>query len=316
MPQNPNLLDYAIAFHHALPARIRGYLNGRGIPDSTIDGHLLGWNGFRITIPITNRASEIAFFKLRKDPADQSDGPKMLATPDSHVELYGWERLLAKPESIVICEGEFDRLVLESQGFAAITSTGGAGTFRPEWAEELHGIPNVYICFDQDEAGRNGALRVARLIPHARIVKLPDKVGAGGDVTDFFVRLGRNRDDFVHLMEESRLLPTAESTSTTEARPSHRRPLGDSDANQLKADILIEEIVRQYIPLRPVGRNLVAHCPFHNDKKPSFVIFLATQSFYCFGCQVHGDVLSFLMRMENLTFREALAVCRRISPKA
>jgi DNA primase len=45
------------------------------------------------------------------------------------------------------------------------------------------------------------------------------------------------------------------------------------------------------------------------------VVFPATQSFYCFGCQAHGDVFTFLMRVEHLTFPEALAVCRRLSPK-
>jgi hypothetical protein len=125
-------------YHHNLPERVRDYLRReRGIADSVTDLHLLGWNGNRITIPVFDRAGALAFFKLAKDPEDQSHSPKMLATPGAHAELYGWERVLANPEWIIICEGEFDRLVLESQGFAAVTSTGGALTFRPEWAEAL-----------------------------------------------------------------------------------------------------------------------------------------------------------------------------------
>jgi DNA primase len=75
----------------------------------------------------------------------------MLATRGSYVELYGWGHVLAKPPQIIICEGEFDRFVLESKGFRAVTSTGGAGTFREEWAKEFEDIPEVYICFDRDK---------------------------------------------------------------------------------------------------------------------------------------------------------------------
>lgn len=315
MTQNPNLFCQAVAFNRALSAHIRRYLNGRGISDVAIDTHLLGWNGARITIPVSNRAGEIVMFKFAKDPEDASGSPKMFTTPGAQVELYGWERLTGKPEEIIICEGEFDRLVLESQGFAAVTSTGGAGTFRREWAEAFYEMPNVYICFDHDEAGQLGAERVARLIPHARIVTLPEGVGPAGDVTDFFVRLGRIREDFLRLLEAAYPLPVVESSLPTQPPSVHPGPTGEEEVGQLKALIRIEDIVQQYLPLRPSGKNFLGHCPFHNDKKPSFVVFPATQSFYCFGCQAHGDVFAFLMRMEHLTFAEALAVCRRLSPK-
>src|SRR5439155_17078888 len=141
-----------------------------------------------------------------KDPEDKSVSPKMLATLGAHAELYGWERFLANPEQIILCEGEFDRLVLESRGFAAVTSTGGALTFRPEWAEAFREIPTIYTCFDNDGAGRAGAERVARLVPQARIVRLPEEVGEGGDVTDFFVRLGRSPEDLVRLLEAAQPL--------------------------------------------------------------------------------------------------------------
>ena len=100
--------------------RLRRYLNDRGIVDEVISKHLIGWNGQRVTIPITDREGNVACFKLAKDPADTTASPKMLFSP-ARAELYGWERVLARPEQIIICEGEFDRLVLESQGFAAVT---------------------------------------------------------------------------------------------------------------------------------------------------------------------------------------------------
>ena len=87
-------------------------------------------------------------------------------------------------------------MVLEANGFKAVTSTAGARAFKKEWAKEFENVPEVYICFDNDEAGKAGALRVGRLIPHAKIVDLPEEVGQGGDVTDFFVQLRTNPRGF------------------------------------------------------------------------------------------------------------------------
>jgi hypothetical protein len=64
----------------------------------------------------------------------------MVASRGSHVDLYG-EVLRLQPKRVVICEGEFDRLVLEANGFEAVTSTGGAATFRAEWADAFDEIP-------------------------------------------------------------------------------------------------------------------------------------------------------------------------------
>ncbi len=188
-------------YHDALPKRIREYLNGRGIPDHIINSNILGWNGWRITIPIYNQQGEVTFFKLAKDPEDTRPAPKMLTSPGAGVELYGWDSVLQKPQQIIICEGEFDRLVLEAQGFFAVTSTGGAATFRQEWAKAIRAIPQVYTCFDRDQAGLNGAMLVTLMIPHAKVVELPEEVGEAGDVTDYFVRLKRSPEDFARLLE-------------------------------------------------------------------------------------------------------------------
>src|SRR5262249_13509222 len=136
-----NFLDLAREYHAELPGRIRSYLHDRGIPDAVIDRYELGWNGWRITIPVTNREGGVSFFKLPKDPEDERPGPKMLTSAGSTLELYGWEEVLAKPSPLIVCEGEFDRLVLQGQGFHAVTSTGGASTFRPEWAVDFEAIP-------------------------------------------------------------------------------------------------------------------------------------------------------------------------------
>ncbi|WP_307742488.1 DNA primase [Caldicellulosiruptor sp. DIB 104C] len=73
-----------------------------------------------------------------------------------------------------------------------------------------------------------------------------------------------------------------------------------------KVDIV--DIVSSYIPLKRVGVNFRALCPFHSEKTPSFYVSPAKQIFHCFGCGVGGNVIHFVMRMENLTFTEALKV--------
>lgn len=312
MPQEKNLYILGTAFHEALPERIRTYLRQRDISDLVIDRYLLGWDDARITIPITNQTGEVVFFKLAKDPEDRTESPKMLTTAGTHAELYGWERVLAKPEQIIICEGEFDRLVLETQGFLAVTSTGGAGTFRTEWAEALREIPSVYLCFDNDEAGRQGAKRIAQLIPHARIVNLPDEVGDGGDVTDFFARLRKSREEFSTLLEAAQPLPQDELPEPRNTQLPPPRISTDDELARLKFSLRIEDFVQRYFPLQRSGQNFIGHCPFHKDHKPSFVVFPQTQTFYCFGCREHGDVITFLMRVEHLTFLEALKVLRRL----
>jgi len=306
-------LDLVTRYHDALPMRIRDYLNRRGITDAVIDLHLIGWNGERIAIPIFDREGNLAFLKLAKDPADARHGPKMITPAGFSAELYGWERVRTKPCRIVICEGEFDRLVLETRGFAAVTSTGGAGVFRAEWAEAFRDIPEVFLCFDRDDAGRRGALRVARLIPNARIVELPEKVGAGGDVTDYFVRLRHTREDFEKLLAAARPAPEPERPEWVKVPAGRPHSQRDDEISRLKASVAIETVIARYLPLRPSGKTLVGHCPFHPDRKPSFTVYPDERSFHCYGCGAHGDLIEFLMRIEKLTFGETLKVVRELA---
>jgi DNA primase len=312
MTNTSSLRGLASKYHGSLPSRIRAYLNARGIPDELVDYYGLGFDGRRITIPITNRDGEVAFFKLARDPEDSSDGPKMMASEGSHVELYGWERILAKPDRIVICEGEFDRLVLEAQRIPAVTSTGGAGVFRREWAKDLERIPEVYVCFDRDEAGRAGALRVARMIPQARIVELPEEVGDGGDVTDFFVRLGKSNDEFLNLLAEAKPAPPAPKILYRRSRALTNDPDRER-IERLKDAVAIEDVIATQVELRPSGQVLLGRCPFHEDRTPSFAVYPDARHFYCFGCGKRGDVITFLRELEGLSFPEALDALERLT---
>jgi len=68
----------------------------------------------------------------------------------------------------------------------------------------------------------------------------------------------------------------------------------------------IEDVISSYITLSRSGSNLKGLCPFHSEKTPSFTVYSGDGHFYCFGCGAGGDVISFVMRMENLDYRAAL----------
>lgn len=80
----------------------------------------------------------------------------------------------------------------------------------------------------------------------------------------------------------------------------------DHIVEQVSAANDIVEIISQYLPLKRAGRHLKACCPFHQEKSPSFMVQPEKQMFHCFGCGAGGDVFSFLMKHENMTFPEAL----------
>lgn len=75
---------------------------------------------------------------------------------------------------------------------------------------------------------------------------------------------------------------------------------------ELQERVDIEEVISSHITLRRRGKTLVGLCPFHNEKTPSFTVYPDTNSFYCFGCGAGGDVISFIRRIDNLDYVEAI----------
>jgi len=185
----------------ALPANIRQYLNARGVSDAVIDAHKLGWGKFYgknwITIPVKDIYGAFRFFKLRRDP--NAGDEKITYPKDVKAQIYGWEMLTNANNPLVICEGELDRLALLSKNIDAITSTHGAMTFKQEWCEKVGKGRKIYVCFDNDDAGKKGAERAAKMVENGGnetyIITLPQEVGEGGDITDYLVKLNGNPDD-------------------------------------------------------------------------------------------------------------------------
>lgn len=82
--------------------------------------------------------------------------------------------------------------------------------------------------------------------------------------------------------------------------------LPDSFIQELIAKNDIESVVSSYVSLKRRGRNQVGLCPFHGEKTPSFNLYPETASFYCFGCGAGGDVITFIKRIENLSYIDAV----------
>ena len=74
----------------------------------------------------------------------------------------------------------------------------------------------------------------------------------------------------------------------------------------LKSRLNIEDVISSYVVLKRAGSNMKGLCPFHSEKTPSFTVFPGTQDFHCFGCGAGGDVISFIMRAENLEYVQAI----------
>ena len=68
----------------------------------------------------------------------------------------------------------------------------------------------------------------------------------------------------------------------------------------------VVDVISSYVTLKKAGKNMKGLCPFHSEKTPSFTVYEDTQSFYCFGCGAGGDVISFVMRQENLDYVSAV----------
>jgi hypothetical protein len=132
-------------------------------------------------------------------------------------------------------------------------------------------------------------------------------------VTDFFVRLGKIRDEFVALLDTA--VPLAKPEPVVPQVVPHGAPSTGvhSEIERLRQLVPIEELIGRYLPLCRMGRHRVGRCPFHDDAHPSFVVYSQSQNFYCFGCQAHGDAIDFLMHYQNLTFPEALQVLRDLA---
>ncbi len=82
----------------------------------------------------------------------------------------------------------------------------------------------------------------------------------------------------------------------------------DNFIEELKFSVDIVDIVSDYLELKSAGNRFKGLCPFHNEKTPSFFVNPDNNFYHCFGCGAGGDVINFVMEIENITFTEAIKI--------
>jgi len=304
--------DIAERYHRFLPDDVRQYLKDRGIPGTLVSRQLLGWNGKKITIPVFGSSmGEVLGFRYAALPAEGFSQPEITSDAKAKPELYGWETLARTPHRIVICEGEFERLLLEARGFPAVTSTDGADVFLEDWAQSFAAIRHVFICFNRTARSDAAARNLQRVLPKARIAMLPADVGDGGTITEFFMDLGRTQLDFEIVLAGAvaTLDQAPDPPAVREFRPVHRSL--QRRAERVKERVPVHEVAAKFTHLHAADGRLIGHCPFHDDSSAAFSVFPQTDTYSCSVCGAQGDVVMFLMNKESMTFGQALEALER-----
>lgn len=180
-----------------------------GWTDETIEKFEIGYDGERYTIPIKDNTGE--YINIRRYDPKSKGTAKMLSykTGYGSARLFPIENLNA--DAILLCEGEKDCILASQIGYniddnsiAAITATGGAGTWKVEWNKHFKN-KKVYICYDIDAAGKNGSEKIAKYLINVAsevyIIHLPIAEPADADFTDYITSLGHTKDDFDNLIK-------------------------------------------------------------------------------------------------------------------
>ena len=111
-------------------------------------------------------------------------------------------------------------------------------------------------------------------------------------------------------MQPAYVLAKPKSPPAAPHRSGHhpaRSPM--SAVEEIKERLDVVDVISAYVPLRKSGRIYKALCPFHQEKTPSFVVFPDSGTWRCFGaCGTGGDIFAFVMKRENVDFREALEI--------
>lgn len=244
---------------------LRWFAEKRGYTDDTIASYQLGWDGQRVTIPIYDADGKLV--NVRRYQRDAKDS-KMIGIAAGFNAPRLFPLTLPLPDEVILVEGEWDAILMHQHGFAAaMTVTGGAGTFPldmvPQFADRI-----VTIIYDNDEAGRRGAQKVARhlaAVAEVRILNIPG-MPEKGDVTDFFVEQGRSADEMAALLLDA--TPYVVSPDVTDEPEAEKVPL-------YKASDAAYRGRRQAIPVLVSGKAMTPYtvpyeyhfsCPMSNKR--------------------------------------------------
>lgn len=299
-------------------------LKRRGITDEVITAFSISFGTnlpFAFTegliIPINLPNGKFSFNKYRRSYINNAIKQKYAYDKGSHTALFAVDHLNDSHEYVVVTEGEMDSLVLWSKNIPAVSSTGGAQSFQPDFVE-LIGNRKVYLCYDNDNAGAVGLVKTLELLPDAYIVFIPEVVGVK-DISDFCARGG----DFVALMqtakqyksvadiEEDKLARASQWLSTRfhEAwLDQHtKKEVRHTGGNDYSGD---DEVLKaKAVPcheLHEFNRANKGKCLWHTDSDPSLHYYEKHNNCYCHSCGKFADSIDIVMAKQNISFKEAV----------
>lgn len=325
--------------------QLLNWFQARGISRGVLEESGVSWTGDAIKIPIRDVNGQVVSYKYRRSPWSD-EGPKYWYGTGGKAALFNIE-LIQSHSTIFLTEGEFDALCLHSMGFfAAVSSTGGSGTFNEEW-RDLFLDKEVYIIYDIDDAGYKGALHVQSIIPWAKIIWLP-KMKEGKDVTDFFMEY--TKENFRELMQTAMSWrvpsPLTELPKTKKAMEdiirednayadellAEEKNLGKPRYLEILKDHVLNRVEKHRRMLRfwnqtksqatsdrlqlakdvPIDKYLefnssnTALCIWHNEKSPSLHYYIDKNRVFCFGCRRGGDTVDVVQQLNKCNVIEAI----------
>ena len=92
------------------------------------------------------------------------------------------------------------------------------------------------------------------------------------------------------------------------SKPNNKHIVDFQDKLEKARNYPIDELARQRLDLKQAGDKFISLCPFHNEKTPSFYLYPDSNSFHCFGCQEHGDVIKLAMSLHGVSFTDAIKI--------
>lgn len=107
-------------------------------------------------------------------------------------------------------------------------------------------------------------------------------------------------------LTRSETIRTRDRETNRNDRRNTSRGISKETVEEIKARASLLDVARERIQLTKRGGNYVCCCPFHNEKTPSFTIYPQSNSFYCYGCGEGGDVITFIRKLDGLTYPEAV----------
>lgn len=165
------------------------YWKSRGISEETRKKFALDLKEDHLTIPVGDGRYKIRnFLKLPK-----------YKNPVGAASLF---KTTQAQQTVYMVESELDAIKLHQEiGEPVWSSTGGAMTFKDEWVKDFEGVTKIYICYDNDKAGKDGAQLVAQKLGADRcfLISLPQ----GKDVTEYFVKHNRTGKHFLSLADDA-----------------------------------------------------------------------------------------------------------------